>query len=125
MNRNVTVNEVLNVSLNLITSKIKQILDIIDSLNIESNLQNISELIELKKYLSSSEKDIINVYKNKTISIEKLTRFSLVVYHIINSIFEYTNSCAKNEVFKLNSEHIKKFKSRIKALRVCINGMNS
>lgn len=125
MNSNVTANEALNISLNLITNKIKRILDIIDSLNIESNLKNTSELIELKKSLSYSQKDIINVYKNKTISIEKLTRFSLVVYYILNSIFEYINRWAKKEVFKLNSEHIKKFKSRIKALQVCIDRMNS
>lgn len=49
----------------------------------------------------------------------------LVIYHIVNSIFEYINRYAKNEVFKLNSEHIKQFKSRIKALRVGIDSINS
>lgn len=126
--------EMFKTSLNLITNRIGETLDLLESTTIVSNISNSSKLINFKNDIRLIKKDIIKIFKNTKLTEDKLTRFSLVVYHNIMSLLEYLKSNSKNEILfnntsdkalKLDDEHIKKIKSYVKSLQFCLDKVNS
>lgn len=126
--------EMFKTSLDLITNRIGETLDLLESTTIVSNISNSSKLINFKNDIRLIKKDIIKIFKNTKLTEDKLTRFSLVVYHNIMSLLEYLKSNSKNEILfnntsdkalKLDDEHIKKIKSYVKSLQLCIDKVNS
>lgn len=126
--------EMFKTSLDLITNRIGETLDLLESTTIVSNISNSSKLINFKNDIRLIKKDIIKIFKNTKLTEDKLTRFSLVVYHNIMSLLEYLKSNSKNEILfnntsdkalKLDDEHIKKIKSYVKSLQFCLDKVNS
>lgn len=125
--------EMFKTSLDLITNRIGETLDLLESTTIVSNISNSSKLINFKNDIRLIKKDIIKIFKNTKLTEDKLTRFSLVVYHNIMSLLEYLKSNSKNEILfnntsdkalKLEDEHIKKIKSYVKSLQLCVDKVN-
>ncbi len=125
--------EMFKTSLDLITNRIGETLDLLESTTIVSNISNSSKLINFKNDIRLIKKDIIKIFKNTKLTEDKLTRFSLVVYHNIMSLLEYLKSNSKNEILfnntsdkalKLDDEHIKKIKSYVKSLQLCVDKVN-
>lgn len=128
--RDTSENKIFNISLEIITNKIEKIVILLESITITGSIKNSAKLVEFKNELNSIKSNIIKIFKNYDLNLEKLTRFSLVIYYIINTIFDYINKEIlidnKNiKVLKLEDEHIKKFNNYIKALKVCIDKTNN
>lgn len=133
-NEDIYANDVFNSSLDIISNRIKEILDLIENIDIVSNISNSYKLAKLKEELTIIEKDIKNIFNCKSIDIIDLNRFSLVTYHGVMSLLEYLKSNSKNKVvinnidtkvLKLEDEHINKINLYIRKLNICMDKMNN
>lgn len=133
-NEDIYANDIFNSSLDIISNRIKEILDLIENIDIVSNISNSYKLAKLKEELTIIEKDIKNIFNCKSIDIIDLNRFSLVTYHGVMSLLEYLKSNSKNKVvinnidikvLKLEDEHINKINLYIRKLNICMDKMNN
>lgn len=129
-------NEIFKTSLELITNRMKEILDLLENTTIVSNKSNNpnkfngSKLIELENELNSILNNITKIFKKSNLDENRLIRFSMVVYHKVMNIIEYLKSDIKYgvladntniKVLSLADNNIDKVLNHIKALQLCID----
>lgn len=126
-------NEIFNTSLDLITNRIKEILELLDNtttVSNKSNKYNSLNVLELKNQLDSITYNITKIFIKSDLDEVILTKFSLVIYHIVMSFVEYLKSNIKygtlvddTRVKVLNSDdnQIDKVNNFIKSLQICID----
>lgn len=126
-------NEIFNISLDLITNRIKEILELLDNtttVSNKSNKYNSLNVLELKNQLDSITYNITKIFIKSDLDEVILTKFSLVIYHIVMSFVEYLKSNIKygtlvddTRVKVLNSDdnQIDKVNNFIKSLQICID----
>lgn len=133
MERDNNTNEIFNTSLDLITNRIKEILELLDNtttVSNKSNKYNSLNVLELKNQLDSITYNITKIFIKSDLDEVILTKFSLVIYHIVMSFVEYLKSNIKygtlvddTRVKVLNSDdnQIDKVNNFIKSLQICID----
>ncbi|MFR0019468.1 MAG: hypothetical protein ACLRU3_05885 [Paraclostridium sp.] len=129
-------NEIFKTSLELITNRMKEILDLLENTTIVSNKFNNpnkfngSKLIELENELNSILNNITKIFKKSDLDENRLIRFSMVVYHKVMNIIEYLKSNIKYgvladytniKVLNLADNKMYKVYNYIKALQLCID----
>lgn len=123
-------NEIFKTSLELITKRIKEILELLDDLIIVSNKSNSLNLIELENELNIILSNITKIFIKSNLDEIRLTRFSMVVYYKVMSFREYLSSNIKygtlvndTRIKVLNSDdnQIDKINNFIKSLQICID----
>lgn len=121
---NITV-EVINTQLELITGRFKKIKELLDGENVLCSVGSIDKLVDLKKKLTVAEKQVVDIFNNKGLDENKITRISMLVYHIVMSMYEYLNKNINSKIsekyFKLDDNHINAINSHIKNLYKCID----
>lgn len=130
MERDNTTNEIFKTSLEVITNRIKEILDLLDDVTIVSNKSNSYNVLELKNELNNITNNITKILTESDLDEIRLTRFSMVVYHKVMNFVEYLKLNTKYGVLAddtnikvLNSDdnQIYKMNNFIKSLQLCID----
>lgn len=130
MERDNTTNEIFKTSLDVITNRIKEILDLLDDVTIVSNKSNCSNVPELKNELNNITNNITKILTESDLDEIRLTRFSMVVYNKVMNFVEYLKSNIKYgvladdtniKVLNLDNNDMKKVNNFIKALQLCID----
>lgn len=130
MERDNTTNEIFKTSLEVITNRIKEILDLLDDVTIVSNKSNSSNVLELKNELNNITNNITKILTESDLDEIRLIRFSMVVYHKVMNLVEYLKLNIKYGVLAddtnikvLNSDdnQIYKINNFIKSLQLCID----
>lgn len=130
MERDNITNEIFNTSLEVITNRMKEILDLLDDVTIVSNKSDCSKVLELKNELNNITNNITKILTESDLDEIRLIRFSMVVYHKVMNLVEYLKLNIKYGVLAddtnikvLNSDdnQIDKINNFIKALQLCIN----
>nr|WP_294575348.1 hypothetical protein [uncultured Romboutsia sp.] len=130
MERDNATNNIFNTSLDLITNRLKEILYLLDDITIVSKKSNSSNTLKLENDLNSITNNITKIFVECDLDEIRLTKFSMVIYHIVLSFLEFLKSnikygaLADDTVIKvLNSDdnQIDKINNFIKSLQISID----
>ena len=129
-------NDIFDTSLELITNRIKELLDLLENTTIvsnKSNKYNSSKVIELKNELNIIINNITQIFIESGLDEIRLTKFSMVVYYIVMSFRDYLKLNIKYGVLgdntsikalNLEDNHMNKVNNYIKTLQICIDKVN-
>lgn len=133
MGKDDVTSDIFNTSLELITNRMKELIDLLDNTTIvssNSDKYNSSNILELKNELNIILNNITKIFIKSDLDEIILTRFSMVVYYKVMSFREYLKSNIKYGVLvdntgikalNLDNNHMKKVNNFIKALQLCID----
>ena len=113
--------EVINTQLELITKKFRKINELLNGGKVLCSVGNIYKLVYLKKNLEVLEKQLLDIFNNRGLDANKITKFSMLAYYVEMSMYKYLNKNINSKkiaenYFKLEDNHINMINSYINNL---------